>query len=116
MDNTKSIGIPELINDANQALNAGAVFSAFTMALSLVATCSVVEYPDEWFQENAENDPYIQLHFPKCNPSAKNNHDRERFEMWYDDWRNNHRFLIKKIPFEEEKIYFKRMKCCQTEM
>lgn len=92
MDN---YNINDLINDAKLALKSGAHFSALSLSFALVSECANVEYPDEWFDENADNDDYLKKHFSnkynngKYNKGNKN-HDKERFVMWIDDQNNSH--------------------------
>ena len=113
--------IPELIEDAKRALRANALFSALSLSLSLAAECSKFKYPDEWFEEKADNDPYLMKQFPNyfdengiyLHKKSKN-HDKERFMMWFDDWNNSHNCSndIKQemIDFEEKNEEHRRNK------
>ena len=85
--------INDLISDAKLALESNAHFSALSLMFAIISECANVEYPDEWFNKYAENDEYLQKHFPSHYQNGKyncNNHDRERFQMWIDDWENTH--------------------------
>ena len=86
--------IKDLISDARTALEAGSYFSALSLTFAIIAECANIAYPDEWFDKNADTDEYLQKKFPShYNKNGKyncQNHDRERFQMWIDDWENDH--------------------------
>lgn len=86
--------IKDLISDAKTALEAGSYFSALSLTFAIIAECANIAYPDEWFDKNADTDEYLQKKFPShYNKNGKyncQNHDRERFQMWVDDWENDH--------------------------
>lgn len=86
--------ILNLISDAKLALQSEAYFSALSLTFAIISECANMEYPDEWFDKNASTDEYMKEHFP--NHYDKNgkykclSHDKERFQMWIDDWKNDH--------------------------
>lgn len=85
--------INNLISDAKLALQSGAYFSALSLTFAIISECANIEYPDRWFNDNAEGDEYLQHHFPSHYKNGKyccKNHDRERFQMWIDDCENDH--------------------------
>ena len=85
--------ILDLIDDAKTALQSGAYLSAMTLTFAIISQCANIEYPDEWFNANAESDKYLQEKFPNYYNNGRyynKNHDRERFQMWIDDWENDH--------------------------
>ena len=85
--------ILDLIDDAKTALQSGAYLSAMTLTFAIISECANIEYPDEWFNANAESDKYLQEKFPNYYNNGRyynKNHDRERFQMWIDDWENDH--------------------------
>lgn len=86
--------INNLISDVKTALQSGAYFSALSLTFAIISECANVEYPDKWFEKNADTDTYLREHFPNhYNKNGKyncSNHDRERFQMWIDDWENDH--------------------------
>lgn len=86
--------IKNLISDVKIALQSGAYFSALSLTFAIISECANVEYPDEWFEKNADTDVYLREYFPNhYNKNGKyncSNHDRERFQMWIDDWENDH--------------------------
>lgn len=82
-----------LIEDAKTALQAEAYLSAMALTFAIISECANIEYPDEWFDANAENDKYLKENFPNHYKNGKyfnKNHDKERFQMWIDDWENDH--------------------------
>lgn len=90
--------IKELINDARTALKAEAYFSALSLTFSIISECAKIEYSDKWFSENADTDEYLRANFPSHYKNGKYNcpsHDKERFQMWIDDWENGHNCDIK---------------------
>lgn len=85
--------IKDLILDARKALKSEAYFSALSLTFAIISECANVEYPDEWFNKNACTDKYLQENFPTHYKDGKyncSNHDKERFQMWIDDWENDH--------------------------
>ena len=54
------IKIDDLIKDAKIALEAGAYFSSLMLTFALVSECAKIEYPDDWFEKNAEKDEYLK--------------------------------------------------------
>lgn len=87
------ITVNDLIMDAKIALASNAHFSALSLTFAIISECANIEYPDEWFDIHANTDEYLQTHFPTHFKNGKyncSNHDRERFQMWIDDWENDH--------------------------
>lgn len=85
--------IENLISDARLALQSKAYFSSLLLTFSIISACANAEYPDEWFTKNANSDKYLQTHFKKYFKTGTYqcpSHDKERFQMWVDDWENNH--------------------------
>ena len=52
----KDYTLENMITDAKTALKSGASFSSLALAFALVSECAIIEYPDEWFDNNAETD------------------------------------------------------------
>ena len=105
------IKIDDLIKDAKIALEAGAYFSSLMLTFALVSECAKIEYPDDWFEKNAEADEYLKEHFHRNYKNGKynnKNHDKERFVMWIDDWSNSHNCKDAKLA-EDMKEYEKQM-------
>lgn len=89
----REFSFKELILDAKKALEAEAYFSAMSLTFAIISACANVEYPDDWFKLNAEHDDYLIKNFPSHYKNGKyiySNHDKERFQMWVDDWENSH--------------------------
>lgn len=89
----QTFSIDDLISDAKLALNSGAYFSALALTLAIISACAKAKYPDEWFEKYADKDKYLQEHFPtyfKNGKYSQKQHDKERFQMWIDDWENGH--------------------------
>lgn len=93
MSTSSEYTILDLIEDAKTALQAEAYLSAMALTFAIISECANIEYPDEWFDANAENDKYLKENFPNHYKNGKyfnKNHDKERFQMWIDDWENDH--------------------------
>ena len=55
--------ILDLIDDAKTALQSGAYLSAMSLTFAIISECANIEYPDEWFNANAESDKYLHEKF-----------------------------------------------------
>lgn len=89
-----TIPISVLADEAEKTLDNHCYFAALALSFALVSRCAAIKYPDEWFDENAQNDEYLQTHFPwmyrNGTYSNRRSHDTERFCMWWDDWSSSH--------------------------
>lgn len=108
----KFYDITDLIQEVKSSLKYNNHFSALILTFMLISECVNIEYPNKWFEKNAEDDEYLKKHFPKHYTNNGKyickNHDKERFQMWVDDWENFHNY--KKEIGEEEKKYLEHQK------
>ena len=109
---TKFYDITDLIKEVKSSLKYNNHFSALILTFMLISECANIEYPDKWFEKNAKDDEYLKKHFPKHYTNNGKyickNHDKERFQMWIDDWENFHNYKGEIGEKEKEYLEFQK--------